>query len=72
MPEDIPGQKSENSPYSPLTTSVYHEKDSSSKLQKRTPSECNYQLGYLGTFPADASLPEECLSCNKIMECKQS
>jgi len=72
IPEDISGQKSENSPYSPLTTSVYHEKDSSSKLQRRTPSECNYQLGYLGTFPADASLPEECLSCNKIMECKQS
>lgn len=72
IPEEIARQKNENSPYSPLTTSNYHEKESSSNFQKRTSSECNYQLGYLGTFPANASLPEECLSCNKVMECKQS
>ena len=72
IPEEIPRQKSEDSLYSPLTTSVYHGKDSSSNFQKRTSSECNYQLGYLSTFPANASLPEECLSCNKVMECKQS
>jgi hypothetical protein len=72
IPEDIHRQKKENSLYSPLTTSVYREKDSSSNFQKRISSECNYQLGYLGTIPANASLPEECLSCNKVMECKQS
>ena len=72
IPEDMPKQKSENSPYSPITTSVYNEKESSSNFQKRTPSECNFQLGYLGSFPANASLPQECLNCNKIMECKKS
>jgi len=72
IPEEIPTQKSKNSPYSPLTTSIYHEKDASNNFQKRASSECNHQLGYLTTFPANASLPEECLSCNKVMECKQS
>jgi len=37
-----------------------------------TGSGCNHQLGYLSTFPDDASLPEECLSCDKIMDCKHS
>jgi hypothetical protein len=61
---DFPTQKSENSPYVALTNSIDSKKDSSSK--------CNHQLGYLGTFPINASLPEECLSCNKVMECKQA
>ena len=70
--EEISAQKSKNTPYSPLTTSIYHEKDASNNFQKRDSSECNHQFGYLTIFPADASLPEECLSCNKVMECKQS
>jgi len=70
--EAIPTQKRKNMPYSPLTTSIYHEKDAPNKVQERTSSECNHQVGYLATFPANASLPEECLSCNKVMECKQS
>jgi hypothetical protein len=71
IPEEIPTQESKNSLYSPLTSSVYHKKDSSNDFQKR-PLKCNHQLGYLTTFPANASFPEECLSCSKIMECKQS
>jgi hypothetical protein len=72
IPEDIPTQKRKNSPYSPLTNSIYHEKEASKNLQKRTSSDCNHDVGYLATFPANASLPEECLSCSKVMECKQS
>jgi hypothetical protein len=72
IPEEIPTQKRKNTPYSPLTTSIYHEKDASNQFQKRTSSECNHEVGYLATFPANASLPEECLSCNKVIECKQS
>ena len=72
IPEEISTKKSKNTPYSPLTTSIYHEKDASNNFQKSGSSECNHQLGYLTIFPADASLPEECLSCNKVMECKQS
>jgi hypothetical protein len=72
FPEEIPTQKRKNTPYSPLTTSFYHKKDASNDFQKSYSSECNHQLGYLAAFPADASFPEECLSCNKIMECKHS
>lgn len=72
IPEEIPMQKGKNTPYSPLTTSIYHEKDASNNFQERTSSECNHQVGYLATFPTSASLPEECLSCNKVIECKQS
>jgi hypothetical protein len=72
IPEEIPTQKNKNNPYSPLTSSAYHKKDASNDFQKSSSSECNHQLGYLATFPPDASFPEECLSCDKIMECKQS
>jgi hypothetical protein len=71
-PEENPTQKSKNSPYSPLTSSVYHKEDAPNDFQNSPSSECNHQLGYLATFPANASFPEECLSCDKIMECKQS
>ena len=33
---------------------------------------CNHALGYLSTFPDNTSLPEECLRCDKIMDCKHS
>ena len=72
IPEGNPKQKRKNTPYSPLTNSIYHEEDGPSNFQKRTSSECSHQLGYLTNLPANASLPDECLSCNKIMECKQS
>lgn len=41
-------------------------------LRREASQECRYQLGYLGTLPKDASIPDECLSCNKIIECKHS
>lgn len=34
-----------------------------------TPPECKYQFGYLRTLPKDASIPDECLGCHKIVEC---
>ena len=34
--------------------------------------ECNHQFGYLRTLPKNASIPDECLSCNRIVECKHS
>ena len=44
---------------------------SSHDFQNSNSSECNHQVGYLATFPPDASLPEECMSCDKIIECKK-
>jgi hypothetical protein len=41
--------------------------------QKREASqECKYHFGYLKTLPRHASIPDECLSCCKIIECKHS
>jgi len=37
-----------------------------------TAPECKHQFGYLRTLPRDASIPDECLSCNRIVECKHS
>lgn len=72
IPEELPTQKNKNSPYSPLTTSIYQGKDVSNDFQKTASSECNHEVGYLATFPSNASLPEECMNCKKLIECKQS
>jgi hypothetical protein len=42
----------------------------SNNLRVETASGCNHQLGYLRTVPINTSLPEECLGCAKIIECK--
>lgn len=44
----------------------------SDMLRIEAVSGCDHQLGYLRTLPIHASLPEECLSCDKIIECKHS
>jgi hypothetical protein len=41
------------------------------KTSKKT-NGCNYHFGYLRTMPKDTSLPEECLGCNRVIECKHS
>lgn len=37
--------------------------------KRETPRGCGHQLGYLRTLPEDASIPDECLVCPKIMKC---
>ena len=44
----------------------------SNNLRIEAASGCSHHFGYLRTFPINASLPEECLSCDKIMECKKT
>jgi len=41
-------------------------------LKREASQECKYQFGYLRTLPRNASIPDECLSCNQIIECKHS
>jgi len=38
----------------------------------KTAPECKHQFGYLRTLPRNASIPDECLSCDRIVECKHS
>ena len=33
-------------------------------------TNCKYELGYLRTLPKNTPIPEDCLSCPKIIECK--
>jgi hypothetical protein len=33
---------------------------------------CKHRLGYLQTLPKDTSIPDECLNCDQIIECKHS
>lgn len=39
-------------------------------FKKETSTECKFQFGYLSTFSKDASIPEECLGCQRIVQCK--
>lgn len=34
--------------------------------------ECKHSFGYLQTLPKNNSIPDECLGCDKIIECKHS
>jgi len=49
-----------------------HERIIQESLKAETAQECKYQFGYLRTLPKDASIPDECLSCDRIIECKHS
>ena len=33
------------------------------------PSECSHHFGYLANRPKDAPIPQECLTCPKIVDC---
>lgn len=49
-----------------------HERIIQESLKAEAVQECKYRFGYLRTLPKDASIPDECLSCDKIIECKHS
>jgi len=49
-----------------------HERLAKEDWKTTTVQECKYRFGYLRTLPKDASIPDECLSCNRIIECKHS
>jgi len=34
--------------------------------------ECQHRLGYLQTLPRNTPIPDECLCCDRIVECKHS
>jgi len=46
-----------------------------SPMEMRKPSEqtdswkCTHSFGYLGNLPREASIPNECLTCPRVMEC---
>jgi len=36
---------------------------------EETPKRCPHHFGYLAHRPKDASIPQECLTCQKIVDC---
>lgn len=40
--------------------------------EAETISECKHQFGYLQNLSRNASIPDECLGCERIVECKHS
>ncbi len=39
------------------------------KLEETDSSSCVHHFGYLNTHAKDASLPDECLTCSKLLQC---
>jgi hypothetical protein len=42
------------------------------KEEHKDPSECPHHFGYLANRPENASVPQECLTCPKILECMRA
>jgi len=43
--------------------------ETSERASEKTPSECQYTFGYLKTLPREATLPDGCLTCSKLLQC---
>jgi hypothetical protein len=41
-------------------------------LETETTQECKYKFGYLRTLSKNTPIPDECYSCDKIIDCKHS
>ncbi len=72
IPETIPTQTGKMQAHVAPSRSTGKKTITSDNLRVKTASRCNHQLGYLQTLPINVSLPEECLSCDKIIKCKHS
>jgi len=49
-----------------------HERLVEEDQEKEIVPQCRHQFGYLRTLPKDAVIPDECFSCDKIIDCKHS
>ena len=59
-------------PVEPPATSIHERIAAQESWKTEAAQECKYKFGYLRTLPRDASIPDECLSCDKIIDCKHS
>jgi hypothetical protein len=62
----------------PLEKPAEKTQDSVRQVQERRPrkqpstglQKCIHHFGYLGGLPRDAPVPDECLGCSKILNCR--
>ena len=55
-----------------LVTGTLAAEEPSAKPQEKEEkgsSECSHHFGYLANRPKDAPIPQECLTCPKIVDC---
>lgn len=52
-----------------LEHSHAHEKSGGKKLALVAVSNCSLGFGYLRTRPKDSVIPDECLTCSRILQC---
>nr|MDO8133963.1 hypothetical protein [Candidatus Njordarchaeum guaymaensis] len=38
-------------------------------ISQKAPAQCKHGLGFLGDFPDNADIPDECAICPKVMQC---
>ena len=50
----------------------HQERRAQESPKTETAPECKHQFGYLRTLPRNVPIPDECLGCDKIIECKHS
>jgi len=43
--------------------------ETSGNPMEKTPMECAYHYGYLKSLPREASIPDECLTCSRLLQC---
>jgi hypothetical protein len=56
----------------PVREEQGYEERSHQRSEEEPAFECKHQLGYLQTLPKNAPIPNECLGCDRIIECKHS
>ncbi|KPV63161.1 MAG: hypothetical protein AOA66_1011 [Candidatus Bathyarchaeota archaeon BA2] len=62
-------EKREDREEAPKVKPPKEEKEEKGPERRESPKGCPHHFGYLAHRPKDASIPQECLTCNKIVEC---
>jgi len=44
----------------------------STSKKEKTPPNCSHHYGYLGSHPDFDSIPQECLTCQEMLRCRNS
>lgn len=68
----LPAEAGEEEPDKEVEASAPITVLSDEKRTAQTEVDCKHQLGYLRTLPRRTPIPEECVGCHQIIECKYS
>ncbi|NIR87154.1 hypothetical protein GWO13_06090 [Candidatus Bathyarchaeota archaeon] len=71
MAEDIESKRVKNAPLIKPALNVLNKalKQAADDYKKDKSVGCTHFLGYLKTRPKKSSIPDECLTCNRMLKC---